>query len=145
MRATASATDFSAMSSGAGRCCISSTRPANTAGKDYKIVRGELAADGAGLAEKPEIVALSKIDAVDADHLKKQRERLKRAIASAGPETHDRHPAPLLLSSASRAGVREALRAVFDAIEAQKAYERASEAGGPGLPDESRCRKSWRP
>ena len=104
------------------------------AGKDYKIVRGELAAYGAGLAEKPEIVALSKIDAVDADHLKKQRERLKRAIASAGPETHDRHPAPLLLSSASGAGVREALRAVFDAIEAQKAYERASEAEGPWNP-----------
>src|SRR5512136_2727548 len=40
------------------------------AGKDYKTVRGELAAYGAGLDEKLEIVALSKIDAVDPEHLK---------------------------------------------------------------------------
>ena len=97
------------------------------AGKDYKTVRGELAAYGAGLAEKPEIVALSKIDAVDADHLKKQRERLKRAIASAGPETPSAVRRRCSLSSASGAGVEEALRALFDIIEAQKALERASE------------------
>ncbi len=34
---------------------------------DWRTVRGELAAYGGGLAEKPEIVALSKIDALDAD------------------------------------------------------------------------------
>ena len=105
------------------------------AGKDYKIVRAELAAYGAGLAEKPEIVALSKIDAVDPDHLKKQRERLKRAIASAGPAIPAEPPAaPLLLSSASGAGVKEALRALFIAIEAQKALERAPDEDRPWSP-----------
>jgi GTP-binding protein len=105
------------------------------AGKDYKIVRAELAAYGAGLAEKPEIIALSKIDAVDADHLKKQRERLKRAIASSGPQTDaGRQAAPLMLSSASGAGVKEALGALFNAIEAQKALERAPEDARPWSP-----------
>ncbi|MBM3624195.1 MAG: GTPase ObgE, partial [Alphaproteobacteria bacterium] len=103
------------------------------AGKDYKIVRGELAAYGAGLSEKPEIVALSKIDAVDADHLKKQRERLKRAVSSAGPES-GRQTGPMLISSASGAGVKEALRALYETIEAQKTLERAPEEARPWSP-----------
>src|SRR5919106_539723 len=40
------------------------------AGKDYKTVRAELEAYGAGLADKPEIVALSKIDAMTPDDIK---------------------------------------------------------------------------
>jgi GTP-binding protein len=92
------------------------------AGKDYKTVRGELAAYGAGLDEKLEIVALSKIDAVDPEHLKKQRERLKRAMASAGPPPEARGPL-LTLSSATGAGVTEALRAVGAAIDASRAEE----------------------
>src|SRR6476619_1646669 len=44
----------------------------------YRTVRAELKAYGAGLAEKPEIVALSKIDAADAKTLKAQSERLRR-------------------------------------------------------------------
>ena len=55
------------------------------AGADYRTVRRELAAYGAGLAEKAEIVALSKVDAVDEETLRKQTERLKRAIRSFGP------------------------------------------------------------
>ena len=43
--------------------------------------------------EKPEIVALTKIDAVDADTLKQQVERLKRAIRSAGPALAGRREA----------------------------------------------------
>jgi GTP-binding protein len=89
------------------------------AGKDYKVVRRELAAYGAGLDEKPEIVALSKIDAVDPDHLKKQRERLKRAMTSAGPAGRGRGQSPLLLSSAARDGVETALRALQKEIDAQ--------------------------
>ena len=49
------------------------------AGKAYKIVRQELEAYGHGLAEKPEIVALSKADALDEETLKEQVARLKRA------------------------------------------------------------------
>ncbi len=95
------------------------------AGRDYKTVRGELAAYGAGLDEKPEIVALSKLDAVDPEHLKKQRERLKRAIAAAGPAVEGRRPAPLLLSAATGEGVAQALRALLEVIDAARKEERA--------------------
>jgi GTP-binding protein len=86
------------------------------AGRDYKTVRRELAAYGAGLDSKPEIVALSKIDAVDNETLRSQRDRLKRAIVSMTGEKG----APLLLSSASGVGVTEALRALAGAIETSK-------------------------
>ena len=56
------------------------------------LVRGEIEAYGNGLAEKPEIVALSKADALDAETLKSQVAKLKRAAGRA----------PLVLSSASR-------------------------------------------
>src|SRR3990170_3969694 len=45
------------------------------AGRAYKIVRGELDAYGNGLAEKPEIVALSKTDALVPEQLKAQLAR----------------------------------------------------------------------
>jgi GTP-binding protein len=73
------------------------------AGKAYKTVRRELEAYGARLGEKPEIVALAKIDAIDAAALKAQSDRLRRAAKRK----------PLLLSSASGAGVTAALRAVL--------------------------------
>jgi GTP-binding protein len=88
------------------------------AGRDYKTVRRELSAYGAGLDKKVEIAALSKTDAVDPEHLKKQKERLKRAIAAAGPPCEGKRPAPLLLSAATTAGVPEALRAVLSHINA---------------------------
>ncbi len=97
------------------------------AGRDYKIVRHELVAYGAGLDEKHEIVALSKIDAVDAEHLKKQKERLKRAIATAGPPTPGKRPAPLLLSAATGEGVKEALRGLLASTDEAKRSERAAE------------------
>jgi GTP-binding protein len=89
------------------------------AGKAYKTVRRELEAYGAGLAEKPEIVALSKIDASDDETLKAQTDRLKRAAKRK----------PLPLSAASGAGVTEALRAVLAVIDEAKAGgERAEPA-----------------
>lgn len=80
------------------------------AGKDYKVVRHELEAYGGGLAEKPEIVALSKCDAVDPEHLKQQLARLKRAAKAT----------PLQLSAATNSGVREALAALIRVIDAAK-------------------------
>ncbi len=44
----------------------------------YKTIRGELAAYDDGLAEKPEIVVLNKIDALDADAVKEKVKQLKR-------------------------------------------------------------------
>src|SRR6202161_2822287 len=49
------------------------------AGQAYKTVRAELAAYDHGLADKPEIVALNKADALSADEIKRQLARLKGA------------------------------------------------------------------
>jgi len=76
------------------------------AGKAYKTVRGELEAYGGQLTEKVEIVALNKIDAVEPDELKKQKDRLKRAARKT----------PLLLSGVTGDGVKEALRALVEVI-----------------------------
>lgn len=80
------------------------------AGKDYRVVRHEIEAYGEGLAEKPEIVALSKIDALDPETRKKQLDRLKRACGQK----------PLALSAVSGEGVPEALSALLAIIEAQR-------------------------
>jgi len=76
------------------------------AGRAYKTVRKELEAYAGNLADKIEIVALNKIDAVTPDELKKQKDRLKRAAKQS----------PLLVSGATGEGVREALRALADVI-----------------------------
>ena len=76
------------------------------AGKAYKTVRHELEAYGGQLAEKTEIVALNKIDAMTPDELKKQKDRLKRAAKKT----------PLLISGATGASVKDALQALVDVI-----------------------------
>ncbi len=93
---------------------------ANTehAGKAYKTVRHEIEAYGGGLSDKPEIVALSKIDSVDAETLKQQALRLKRAAKRA----------PLKISAAANVNLIEALRALQAEIDAAKAQEEASKA-----------------
>ncbi|MEI8144901.1 MAG: GTPase ObgE [Alphaproteobacteria bacterium] len=83
------------------------------AGKSYKVVRAELEAYGHGLAEKTEIVALSKADAVDKDQLKDQIARLKRASKKT----------PLVLSAASGAGVEAALAALLAIIDEARTKE----------------------
>src|SRR5450432_10879 len=76
------------------------------AGKAYKTVRTELEAYADTLADKTEIVALNKIDAVSPEHLKKQKDRLKRAAKKT----------PLLMSGVTGAGVKDALRALVEVI-----------------------------
>jgi GTP-binding protein len=88
------------------------------AGKAYKTVRAELEAYGGQLAGKVEIVALNKIDAVDPDDLKKQKDRLKRAAKKT----------PLLLSGATGAGVKEALHALADVIGDKQVTAKAKSA-----------------
>ena len=100
------------------------------AGADYRTVRRELAAYGEGLAEKAEIIALSKVDAVDEATVKRQTERLMRVIREFGPPipSGGKRAKPLLLSTATRAGVTEVLRATMAAIEARRANELAESA-----------------
>ncbi len=80
------------------------------AGEAYKTVRAELQAYGQGLTDKPEIVALSKADALTPEAIKTQIARLKKACRTT----------PLVLSAQSGQGVREALRALRKVIDAAR-------------------------
>ncbi|MGA9559670.1 MAG: GTPase ObgE [Pseudolabrys sp.] len=81
------------------------------AGEAYRTVRTELEAYGHGLTEKPEIVALSKADAMTKDAIKAQSAKLKKACKKT----------PLVVSAQSHEGVQELLRALAAIIEkAQK-------------------------
>jgi len=70
--------------------------------KAYKTVRHELEAYGEGITDKPEIVALSQIDVVDADELKKKAKALAKACGKT----------PLQLSAVAGIGMTETLRAL---------------------------------
>ncbi len=72
----------------------------------YRTVRGELAAYARGLADKPEVVALSKIDAVTPERLAEVHTALVRAADAE----------PMALSSVSGDGVPEVLRALSSRI-----------------------------
>src|SRR3954452_9720748 len=78
---------------------------------DYKTVRHELQAYGHGLADKLEIVAISKADALTPEAVKSQVAKLKRAAKRI----------PLVLSSQSGQGVQETLRALMQVIDEARA------------------------
>ncbi|WP_243369643.1 GTPase ObgE [Microvirga solisilvae] len=88
------------------------------AGEAYKTVRHEIEAYGHGLADKPEIVALSKADALDEETLKEQLKKLKKACKRT----------PLVISSASGQGVQEVLQSLLTVIDEAKAEETESAA-----------------
>jgi GTP-binding protein len=95
----------------------------------YEIVRGEVEAYGAGLAEKPEIVALSKADAVPMDELKKKARALKKVAGAM----------PFVVSAASGEGVRDVLRAL--AAEVRDLRRKGEEIGA----DKRGSARGWRP
>jgi GTPase len=91
----------------------------------YRTIRGEVEAYGGGLKDKPEIVVLSKADAVPADQMKKKAKALAKV---AGRK-------PLILSAVSGEGVKEALREIASAIAALKGEARNAKVHEAG----------WRP
>jgi GTP-binding protein len=94
----------------------------------YRTVRAELKAYGGGLAKKKEIVALSKIDALDPETIAQRAEALK-AVA---------RKKPLLLSAVAQKGTDEALAALAKEIVRVDSKEAAEiEAETP--------REPWRP
>jgi GTPase len=95
------------------------------AGKAYETVRTELEAYGGGLADKAEVVALNKADALTPEALKQQMAHLKRAAKKT----------PLVISAATGGGVREVLRALASAID----DDRTHHEGRPTVA------QSWRP
>ncbi len=83
----------------------------------YETVRDELAAYGGELEDKPEIVALTKTDAVDAEMLGERRAAIQAKLGQA----------PLELSAVSGDGVRDALFALTRHIGECKAREAAAD------------------
>lgn len=88
----------------------------------YRQVRAELEAYGGGLAEKPEIVALSKADLLEPAAVERRRRALERATAKP----------VLVLSAATREGV--------DAV-----LDRLTEAVGRAIAPQADETKPWSP
>ncbi|MFN0264958.1 GTPase ObgE [Tepidamorphus sp. 3E244] len=84
----------------------------------YNTVRGELEAYENGLAEKPEIIALSKCDSLDEELEDLQAEPIERATGKDVAR----------ISAISGKGMIPLLRQIADAIEADKAAERGKDA-----------------
>ncbi len=89
--------------------------------EDWRVVLGELEAYGAGLAEKPRLTALNKIDALTDEAIAEKRAAL--AKAGAGDV--------LLLSGAAGKGVTEALRALRVLIRGEREADAPADAWRP--------------
>jgi GTP-binding protein len=97
-------------------------------GLAWKTVRAELKAYGNKLDKKPEIVALSKADALTPKMLAAQKAKLKRATRKE----------PFVISAHSRKGVKEVLRALYAHVEKRKSTAKQSRAAKGGA-------RSWHP
>ena len=91
----------------------------------WRVVRGELYAYGAGLEDKPELIALSRADTVDPKSLDKLRKKLAKA---AGAEV-------FTVSAATGDGVEPLIEALFalirEAVVDEEAHEVAVEEWSP--------------
>jgi len=77
----------------------------------YKTIRGELTAYDERLGQKPELVVLNKIDAIDPDELKEKVKILKRASKQD----------VMLVSGVTGKGTDMVLYAIVDTLDAEKA------------------------
>ncbi len=90
----------------------------------YVTVRNELEAYGGWLSEKPEIVALSKIDALTPKKIEQQMKKLQKVTKKK----------PLALSAHSRKGVQEALRALFKLAARESTAKKTTEKSAAWRP-----------
>jgi GTP-binding protein len=93
--------------------------------KAYKTIRAELVAYGNGLEDKPEIVALNKIDAVPKSSLSRKRAALEKAC---GHEI-------FAISGVSGHGIQDVLRALAKIVAKSRAKQRAP----------AKAARSWAP
>ncbi len=100
--------------------------------EDYRTIIGELDAYGAGLAEKPRVTVLNKVDALDAE----ERAFLRDELQAAGARD------VMLMSGVTKEGVTQVLRALRGPVEARRTADRA--ALGDEDP-EDREDGAWRP
>ncbi len=94
---------------------------------DWRVIVDELAAYGGGLADRPRVTVLSKIDALDADSRASRREALEAALG--GPV--------LEMSAVSGEGVPQVLRALKAVIDTARGDGDAAGDTGEG--------GSWQP
>ncbi|MBD0274513.1 MAG: 50S ribosome-binding GTPase, partial [Acetobacteraceae bacterium] len=87
----------------------------------WRTVRAELAGYGGGLAEKPELVALNKADAMTPQARSSRRKAVERAVG---------RPVQLI-SGATGEGVPELLRALFRVVAEHRRGEPATAAATP--------------
>lgn len=81
--------------------------------ESYRVIRRELVQHSAALVAKPEVIALTKIDAVPESTVKQQLEHLHRVTKS-----------PIYpISAPARSGTLELLRHLVEAVERQKAKQ----------------------
>jgi GTP-binding protein len=95
----------------------------------WRTIREELEAYGGGLAEKPELLALNKVDALDPEMREARAAELEAAAGKA----------PFIVSGVSGEGVRELLRAAYAEVRARRAAEGVEASAGEDPDDE------WRP
>ena len=95
--------------------------------KAYKTIRKELKAYGGGLADKPEIVALSKVDALSPEEREEKAAALKKAARRV----------PIQLSAPTGENVEKTLRALLRAVDTADAEEEQDYPTTPTQP--------WRP
>ncbi|HTJ62381.1 MAG TPA: GTPase ObgE [Alphaproteobacteria bacterium] len=100
--------------------------------KAYRTVRHEIEAYGHGLAEKPEIVALNKVDAISAADLAAAKRKLARASGKT----------PMVLSAATGTGVRETLAALLHIVDAKRAEEDKAQEAATRVANEQ---PAWHP
>ncbi len=92
---------------------------------DYSAIIGELQAYGGGLADKPRLTVLNKIDALDADERAQRAKALEKA---SGGQV-------MLMSGATREGISEVLRALRRNIDADRLRAgRSQEVDAPWHP-----------
>jgi GTP-binding protein len=93
----------------------------------YKVIRGELRQYGHGLTDKPELVALNKCDALDAEAIKAKRKALTKAAF--GRKKGPKKGHVFVLSGATGLGVPEVLRAIRTVIHDARGKQTAEAAG----------------
>ncbi len=86
----------------------------------YKTIQDELKAYKIDLSARPQVVALTKIEGLDADIVKDQLSKLKKVVPKDVVLTS--------ISAQSKQGVIELLRAVGKLVATERSHERAAEA-----------------
>ena len=96
---------------------------ADSVAESYRTVRDELSAYSAKLLEKPELVCLNKIDALEPKEIERKFRSLSRAVKAAGSKAK-----LFRISGVSGKGLPELLQAAFAMVEARRASDAAIRA-----------------